>query len=90
MPFDPFLLKQPAQCAVQSPGAEADASVAHLLNIFQYGIAVPRLLGKAEKYEEDRLRDGRCSLHDCSLYDMSLDDILGGAGYLIETKLLWR
>ncbi len=70
--LDPAIVEQPAECAVQGAGAEADALVADLGYVLHDGVAVPGLVGEAEENEEDGL--GK-RFHTAS-YDMSSDDIL--------------
>src|ERR1035437_3661482 len=49
--LNPLFLEQPAQRAVERAGAEHNPSVAHLLDVLENGVPMPRLSCQAKKDE---------------------------------------
>lgn len=72
--LDPSRVQQAPQGSIQRACAELDAPVADLLDVFQDGVAMPRLVGHAEQDQEYRL--GKRKFFHMTLYDMSYNAIL--------------
>jgi hypothetical protein len=53
--FDPLVIEQAAQRTIQSASTQYDPAVAHALNIFQNGVAVPRLCRQTHENQQDGL-----------------------------------
>src|ERR1035441_8109862 len=53
--LDPFILEQPSQRAVERARAQHDAPIAHLLDVLQYRIPMPRLFRQTKKDEQHGL-----------------------------------
>ena len=62
--------------------AQANTALAHLLDVFQYRVAMARLCRQAKQDEQNRFREiGVGGLHDASHCDMSYDDIITCSGW---------
>src|SRR5580704_10764876 len=57
--LNPVAIEQAAQRAIESAGAQHDASVAHLLDVLENGVAMPRLPRQAEQNEQDGFGKGQ-------------------------------
>jgi hypothetical protein len=83
--FNPTFFEQAAESAVESAGAEANAAVAHFGGVLEDGVAVARLIGEAEKDEENGLGDW-CGLNKY-WRDMSHGDMLEECGSGVKGKM---
>lgn len=53
--LDPTSAQESLKRAIQSAGAEHDAPVAHLFNIFHDGVSMTRLLRQAQQHQQNGL-----------------------------------
>src|SRR5579864_88304 len=63
--FDPRVIQQTPQRAIEGARAKDDTAITHFLDVFQNGVSMPRLIGETEKNEQNRFCKRR-SLHYAS------------------------